>query len=354
MSRFLLNDDNGISTIVGAMLLILIVVASASGLAVVVSEMQKDEIERQSHISAVENEELRFLSLELSGNSSYWESAALTIHNLNTEDSKIVGISINDVYAANYTADGKMYDKLDRLRIPATRSEKVSLNFSSNFTTPLSIMKDEPITIGISTSLLNTFSDTFIPPTPIITLEIETEDLGVVERDVLVLDGDSQSFDDGLITSWEWNIWDASKTNPQGNFNDNINLTKISESGMQKRIVFNSTGPFRINLTVEDDTKMVATSKNVTVPMNTNFNPPTNLIASYSDPLIDVNVTDIEGDPLEGIVVNFLRIHGNISVNTWSNTTDVNGNTQTIVTSGNESGTIRVTSGKLPYIEVAI
>ena len=201
---------------------------------------------------------------------------------------------------------------------------------------------------------VNTFDRTLTPPTPVITAKVETEDLGVADRDVLVLDGGSYSFDDGTITNWEWTVWDASGTWPKGNFSDNTNISKIQESGKAKRMVFNSTGPFKISLTVEDDTKMKMTSSNITIPTNPNFNPPTNLIVSYSSPVISADVTDIEGKPVKGVVVNFLRYFGNISVNPWSNTTDEYGNTQTDVTSGNETGTIRVFSGKLPYVDIAL
>ena len=51
------KDDSGVSVIVGTLLLILITVTAAAGLAVMISQMQKDAMNRQTHITAVQNEQ---------------------------------------------------------------------------------------------------------------------------------------------------------------------------------------------------------------------------------------------------------------------------------------------------------
>lgn len=119
MSRLLFKDEHGVSTVVGALLLILIAVTAATGLAIMVSEMQKEEMERQSHITAVENEDLRVSAVDLKSKSPTWGSVNLTISNLNIDDSQLVAISVNDVYATNYTTNGKEYNLIKRLTILA-------------------------------------------------------------------------------------------------------------------------------------------------------------------------------------------------------------------------------------------
>ena len=348
------NDNRGVSVVVGALMLIIIVVTAASALALFVSEMQKDEMERRSHKAAVGNEELVVSYIDLEKSSTYWGSANITILNLNVEDSYVTAISVNDRYATNYTSDGKTFNLANRLQIPAAESKEVHLNFTSDFTTSLNISGEEPITVRVITSLGNNFERTFKPPTPIIHAGIEMEDLGVADRAVLVLDG-SDSFDDGKIISWNWSLWGASNTVPPGNWSDTNNITRFEYSGKMVRVIFNSSGPFKVRLTVEDDTKMEGTSKNITIPANPNFNPVTNLNASYSSPTITAHVKDIEGKPVEGIVVNFLVLYdkyGNLTLNPWSNTTDETGKVTTTVIEGN--GTIWVFSGKLPYVDIAI
>ncbi|NQE04834.1 hypothetical protein C5S32_03090 [ANME-1 cluster archaeon GoMg1] len=350
------NDNRGVSVIFGTLMLILIVVTAASGLALMMSEMQKEEMERRSHIADVENEELKilYIDLEKSSTSTYWSSMNITILNLNVEDSYVTAISVNDRYAANYTADGERFNLSNRLLIPATRSKEVHLNFTSNFTTPLNISGEEPIRIGVITSLINSFERTFKPPTPIIHTGVEIEDLGVADRAVLVLAG-SDSFDDGSVISWNWTLWDASNTVPPGNWSDTNNIARFEYSGKIVRVISNSSGSFKVRLTVKDDTEMEGTSKNITIPANPNFNPATNLNAEKSGNQIKSKIKDIEGKPVKGIAVNFLVLYdkyGNLTLNPWSNTTDENGEATTTVIEGN--GTIRVLSGKLAYVDIAI
>lgn len=349
------NDNRGVSVIFGTLMLILIVVTAASGLALMMSEMQKEEMERRSHIADVENEELKILYIDLEKSSTYWSSMNITILNLNVEDSYVTAISVNGRYAANYTADGERFNLSNRLLVPATRSKEVHLNFTSNFTTPLNISVEEPITIMVITSLINSFERTFKPPTPIIHTRIEIEDLGIADRAVLVLDC-SDSFDDGMIISWNWILWDASNTAPSpGNWGDTNNIARFEYSGKMVRVISNSIGPFKVRLTVEDDTRMEGTSKNITIPANPNFNPATNLNAEKSGNQIEARIKDIEGKPVKGIAVNFLVLYdkyGNLTLNPWSNTTDENGEATTTVIEGN--GMIRVLSGKLAYVDIAI
>lgn len=353
------NDNRGVSVVVGALMLIIIVVTAASALALFVSEAQKGEMERESHIAAVGNEELEVSYIDLARNTTNdptnWSSMNITILNLNVEDSYATAISVNDRYATNCTSDGETFNLANRLLIPAAGSKEVHLNFTSDFTTRLNISAGEPITIRLITSLTNSFERTFKQPTSIIRTGIEMEDLGVADRAVLVLDG-SDSFDDGSIVKWNWTLGDASNTVPPGNWSDTNNITRFEYSGKMVRVISNSSGPFKVRLTVKDDTKMEGTSKNITIPANPSFNPATNLNAGYSSPMnITAHVKDIEGRAVEGIAVNFLVLYdkyGNLTLNPWSNTTDGNGEATTTVIEGN--GTIRVLSGKLAHVDIAI
>lgn len=194
------NDNRrGVSVVVGALMLIIITVTAASALALFVSEAQRSEMERRGHIAAMEGEELKVSYIDLtSDNSINWSLMNITILNLNVEDAYVTGISVNEVWATNYTRGGERFNIAYRLLIPAARSKEVHLNFTSDFATPLNINKEESITLRLITSLANNFEETFKPPRPIIRTGIEMEDLGVADRAVLVLDG-SDSFDDGMI-----------------------------------------------------------------------------------------------------------------------------------------------------------
>ncbi len=134
----LFEDESGLSVVVGTLLLILIVVASVSALSVMVSEAQKKEMEQRSLRAAVESESLKILSLALndSDGDGYWNTIILNFVNLNTEESRVVGLNINDRNAANYTDGVKVYSFQNQFPVQAARSRQIFLNLTSNFTPP--------------------------------------------------------------------------------------------------------------------------------------------------------------------------------------------------------------------------
>ena len=109
-------NDQGVSVIIGTLLLILITVTAAAALGLMVSQMQKDAMNRQSHINAVNSENVQLVSVGFSNNVTFWSqppynisnsgnwsSVTLNLLNLNTDDVKIIGIAVNDQYAHNFT-----------------------------------------------------------------------------------------------------------------------------------------------------------------------------------------------------------------------------------------------------------
>lgn len=99
-----MHDERGISVVFGTLLLILITITAAASLALFVSETQKTMMEREEHISAVENEELRILKLQPVGNNSHWSALNITLLNLNTVDSRIASVALNNNFVFNYLA----------------------------------------------------------------------------------------------------------------------------------------------------------------------------------------------------------------------------------------------------------
>ncbi|MDK2825352.1 MAG: hypothetical protein PWQ44_528 [Methanolobus sp.] len=139
-----LNDNRGVTVIFGTLLLILITIIAASSVAYMISTTQKQAMDLESHQQAVENENLKIVSIDPHGDGSNWESIDLKILNLNIEDSYISAIRINDGYFLYYRAyedDSSetfdtykgypaVYNANHRLKIPATKSKTVHLNFS--------------------------------------------------------------------------------------------------------------------------------------------------------------------------------------------------------------------------------
>jgi hypothetical protein len=363
-----IQNESGVSVIIGSLLLILITVTAASGLALMVSQMQKDEMNRQSHLAAVKSEKLEILNIGLKNdraewnntwniweNQSWnnWSSVTLTLVNLNTDDVKVTGIAVNDNYARNYSIVTDMPYSLSRqnlsnyqyLTIPGTKSQKIQINFTDDY--PKTTSTDSKIHVRIMTSIFNTFEKTFKPPNPVFETRIETEDLGVTQRDVIVLDG-SRSTADNSVVQWDWTI------------EDHNNATVVENTTSGKVVRWNplSPGPFRVNLTVTDDVGMSRTSPSVVIPVNSRFMPPANLNAEFdnSSKSINVWVKDIVGNPLPNITINFVKVndrYGNLTLDHYySTTTGPTGTTSVNVTHG--QGTVKVIYGKLPQPEINV
>lgn len=136
------HDESGVSVIIGTLMLILITITAASGLALMVSGMQKEAMDRESHLAAVASENLRIIAIDPVGNATHWHSVNVTLMNLNTIDSRITTISLNGVHARNYMAKDAsgdldyykgppaVYNFKKRVVVPATRSKEICLNFT--------------------------------------------------------------------------------------------------------------------------------------------------------------------------------------------------------------------------------
>jgi hypothetical protein len=363
-----IQNESGVSVIIGSLLLILITVTAASGLALMVSQMQKDEMNRQSHLAAVKSEKMEIHNIGLKNewsewnrtpwnipenqSSNNWSSVTLTLVNLNTDDVKVTGIAINNNYARNYSIVTDMpfslssqnLSKYQYLTIPGTKSQKIQINFTEDY--PKTTSTDSKIHVRIMTSIFNTFEKTFKPPNPVFETRIEIEDLGVTQRDVIVLDG-SRSTADNSVVQWDWTIEDRS------------NATVIENTTSGKVVRWNplSPGPFRVKLTVTDDAGMTRTSSPVDIPINSRFMPPANLNAEFdnSSKLIHVSVKDIIGNPLSNITVTYVKVndkYGNLTLDNYFSTTGSNGTTSVNVTDG--QGTVKVIYGKLPQPEINV
>ena len=344
------TGEESVSVIVGTLLLILITVTAAAGLALMVSQIQKDEMNRQTHLNSVKNEQVSIMNVMFRSdpvdwaahggvnNSLYWNNVTITLVNLNTDDVRITGLAVNNIYALNIS-DKSFYDTTGNppqiwnftspVDIPGTQSQKVYIDFISNSTVDPFIYyrqsqqfdATQPQDIKVLTSLGNFFEKILKPPVPLAQIKMETDDLGNVQRDALVLDG-SQSTADNTVVSWNWTVYDASSTVPPGNWSDIMNWTIQNQTFTGKTVRLNSlnnTPYYRAILTVRDDLGMSATSEPISLPAG-NFNPPASLqlaITSPANPQIPDNpnlynstlsatLYDINNNPVHGVPVIFI------------------------------------------------
>src|SRR5271157_2177505 len=305
------KNEVAVSVIIGTLLLILITVTAAAGLALMVSQMQKDEMNRQTHLNAVKNENITILNVAFENNQTEWYGVAnpqnwssikVTLVNMNTDDVKVMGIAINDRYALNFTDKSRtdpsvlsrtIFNSTNYLTIPATQSRDVYIDFVANTSDDPAGIVDYPQAqsfgvgnlqnIKIGTSLTNFFETTLKPPNPVYTISTDSEPFASVQRDVLVLDGSGSTSDNSIIR-WNWTIYDGSFTIPPGNWTETWNWTNHIVGGQpfQGKTVritsLNNNNQFyRGSLTVTDSIGMTATSDYFAIPPDNQYNPPASL-----------------------------------------------------------------------------
>jgi hypothetical protein len=380
------TGEDSVSVIVGTLLLILITVTAAAGLALMVSQIQKEEMNRQTHLNAVKNENITVLNVafennlnewNLNGvqNSQNWSGVRLTLVNMNIDAVQVVGIAINDHYASNFTdLNGNIFNRTSYLSIPATGKSDVYIDFVAN-------ASDDPTGLGlidysgpqyfgvgnsqdikVATSLTNFFDITLKPPNPVYQMSIDSENLGSVQRDVLVLDG-SRSTADNSIISWNWTIYDRSQPLNAISITPITNWTNRTFSGKTVRIsTLNNTPSYWGTLTVTDNIGMSAISDYFAIPPDTQFNPPASLtvLSPLPTPIpipnnpyllgnltnVTAKLTDINNNPVSGIPVT-LVIDNNPNtpqncfiIPAMSNTTDPYGNVTFFVWQSNATDPI--------------
>ena len=300
-------------------------------------------------------------------NPDYWGEIEVTIRNLNIDPCTLrevaIGVGGKSYPVRNYSVYTKRggewkkesFTRLYPYDIPAHGTVPIRMNFLSDFGEPLEIPAKQPLSIDVLliTDLGNNFAGTFAPPVPVADVEVETEDIGVAYRDVLILDASDSHDPDGFITEYNWTI-----------YGDDPSPRYLT--GRKIRVYLSNEGPFKIDLKVTDDTGMVSRlsqiSGNITIPVNRNFNPPVSLDTDkeeYSfnktegNTTINVSVKDVEGRGVEGILVRFKPLEDKATVNPDSNITNTTGWTFTNVTDMNveygKSEVIQIICDRLRY-----
>jgi|GEM_PF-1002027 len=405
------HRDQGVSVIVGTLLLILITVTAAAALALMVSQMQKAEMTRQTQIQAVKDEQIAISGVSLNNNQNVWSNApyphnisgsqnwssiTFNLMNLNTQPVAVMGISVSSspaeadyLYPVNFSSlsgaspgycnltsgGGGCWDVNGNLlspaylTIPAGNSVKITMNLTESLTgdgyTDQFIGTDQQIDIKVLTSLTNIFEQTYRLPTPVIQYSTATSNLGNnIQQDSIVLDGSQSSAYNATIVGWNWTVMDASGTLPVGNCLDVNNLT-LDSGALQPvytskivRLSPPTDGPFCANLTVTDSNGMVAaTSQDQFIPYDAQFNPTANLIATFNPSLSSINVTvlSVNGKPVSGADLSYVldtNQFGTLRLSSYIGETDSTGSNSTLVTFGN--GTVKVISGDLSPVVVPV
>jgi flagellin-like protein len=379
-------NDQGVSVIIGTLLLILITVVAATSLAVLVSQMQNNYAKQQQHLAKVNSENISIQNVIFYDNqtkwanewglpnSQYWSSVNFTLVNMNTNDSIVEGIAINDNWAVNFTDDaGNIYNVTNQsyLTVPAESYKRIYVNFVANsspedptidFPAPPNFSVSTQQKIEVVTALSNTFQRTIRPPNPVYQMSIESDNIGTTPRDVLVLDGSGSTADNPIIW-WNWTIYDEGLPQVNGAWPNQTfsgKTVRITTLNNTPNIPDPYTPKYFGTLTVTDSVGLTQTSLPFSIPPDPQFDPPANLNVQYTDPktvpdMFNVTVRDVDGKELHNVLVNFQignNPYNNLMIQPFFNYTDPSGNISVIVTGGN--GTVNVLCGKLPSAQVSV
>ncbi len=273
----LIRNTHGISNVIGALMLTLVVVSAATSFALFVSQEQQQRQEAQLKQLQIELEDLSLSSLkdlqynETTGN---FTKVNITIKNMHNDPSTINMIFINDYYVdqfkvyrtnrivenwkfnsskGRYINQNKTGYHLFRLDSYETATIKIENNGSIRLPKQKNITKNTPITVKIYTSLTNEFEKTFYPPTAIIKIDIQS--LPGVTDDYYILDGSQSDHPgDGYIIKWDWNVTNISHTP------DIYNETGGRKAQTPDPLFITVGYTYRVNLTVTDNYGMKATT----------------------------------------------------------------------------------------------
>lgn len=281
-----MKDTFGVSNVIGALMLTLIVVSAATAFAVFTQQKQ-DEIQK-SEFAKLEREleNIEIVSLKnptYNGSPPKLDFAQFIISSRHTKDTKISTMRLN-----NYLILGFMIERMDFSKerwdidtstgiynltevynnsipgwFPATDHPDLKINareqiiltienISTDILKPSTeeIFENDEIDFEIVTVLTNTFSKTFMPPTSIIKVITESQwDSSIPGyTDFLILDGSlSDQPADGYIKIWLWNI-----TGPS---NDTITGRKVRAPAF-----LTDGNTYFINLEVTDNYGMKGSS----------------------------------------------------------------------------------------------
>ena len=327
-SRPIIKPRRGVSEVMGALLLIVVVIVAVATLASFVAVAEKSAQTRQTYLTSVQNDKLQITfaqftlnasdSLSLPPNNycpagpvSCWASVTMTIRNLNTEPSSLNQIKVAGFWASQWEQVDNIGTNLGfygpqvtsspnlgaLMPIPARGTVFITLMFPTPTSTDFLGMSAEPLvtqsmSITMLSGLENFFTTVYDPPTTVGQVSVSSVSYQYYDRDVLSLDA-SQSVgaNQSTLTSYQWSI----TVPPAGS----CNTAGLSMSTAAKVPVMGRTtqffqenfpkllgsspayclaGPFSVSLSVTDSRGFVGTWGPVTIADDSNMAP----IASFS------------------------------------------------------------------------
>jgi len=268
--KYMHDDRAGVSEVVGALMLVLVVVVAATSFAIFIADKQED-LQRNERIQdRNENEKLGIHSVLMypKKDGSEWYNITIRISSLHSEISRIAMITVNDFVVEEFSIRKTGFDWENNTDYLSgwerlNSSEMVEIKFWPDihfYGGDKDISISSPLKIEVSTSYGNSFEKRFLPPTSLFVIKTLTEWDSSTSTyiSIPVLDGSLSEHpnEGGEIMSWDWAIRYDDDFNP---ITDDL---EFSLKGRMARVTFPETPMlYTISLTVTDQYGMKSTSE---------------------------------------------------------------------------------------------
>jgi len=238
MRRFR-RHQRGLAEIVGTLMLVVIVVAAVTAFSLFVAGYQQQVQKQESYVHNQALESLHVTAIRPSYNSTgnVYNSLNLTVISNDINPTVITALTINDDSVATPWLTTVSVPLLGGITIPpgglnlsgtdfsmpAESSATILVNFGgihSSFAFPVTLTGSQYVKVNLFTGDSNTFTQVFLPPTPVIGVDVQTIGQCTIECSIeTILDG-SNSYQQGgnaTILSWNWTVQNVSMGNASEN-----------------------------------------------------------------------------------------------------------------------------------------
>lgn len=204
MRRRRFSSRSGISEVVGALLLIMVVVIAVGSFAFYLSNAQQQAETRASFQSSIKNEDLRIQNMVLNVTSAGKViEITLTVINLNVQNSGLSGVEVSNQWVQNFSNYGEVFNSSFPLEILERQFTIINLNTSS-FTPP--IYRNQSLEIILESTAGNYFTSVYQNPSAVITETPYVEYADSTTTDIPEFSAVSSVPGNGSIVSYNWNF----------------------------------------------------------------------------------------------------------------------------------------------------
>ncbi len=257
--RRLSDDKRGLSEIVGALMLTLIVVVAAGSFAVFINQKQQSAQQQQLYDQQKQQEALEITGLNPRSSSGYFDQLNFSVASNHNLRSIVAKLMVNNYTVRNFNASifghaPISYSYLSNISIEPHEQLNIMITPNDLFGNNVKFKSSDYVELAISTDYQNTFSRAFMPPSAVIKLSTESQWNASANHntgnytDYLILDGSGSAAQSGsFLVSYQWTIQNVSHPS-----------VSISLSGIKVRANFPTIGANWVNLTVQDNNGMIS------------------------------------------------------------------------------------------------